>query len=149
MPKEKHKCVGKMRKTHGIGWNQCFNYAKVERDGKWYCGIHDPIAWAKRRADRDAMWEAEQKMKRDADSAISRRRVAERKACSSFSTEALESGAIKELVEAVDGAILGFETLDEQFLPKLEDKKLKHVHLVAMTIVRDLKAALAKLEEPK
>lgn len=25
-----------------VGFHQCFHEAKVERDGKWYCGVHDP-----------------------------------------------------------------------------------------------------------
>lgn len=48
----------------------CTHKAKVERDGKWYCGQHDPVArkekqdakYAKRRAEnvvRDARWRLE------------------------------------------------------------------------------------------
>jgi hypothetical protein len=30
----------------------CNNKGKVQRDGKWYCGVHDPIAKAERAANR-------------------------------------------------------------------------------------------------
>ena len=37
------------------GWpRKCSTRAKVERDGKWYCGIHDPVRVAAKRAERDA-----------------------------------------------------------------------------------------------
>ena len=144
MPKEKHQCDEKY--YHGHRAQRCPNNAKVERDGKWYCGIHDPVARRAKSKARFVEWDTKQKAINKVREENTRRGEAEEAACEGISTDALESGAIRELVEAVDGAILGFETLDEQFLPKLEDKKLKHVHLVAMTIVRDLKAALAKLE---
>lgn len=32
----------------------CGKPAKIERDGKWYCGIHDPVRVDTKRAERDA-----------------------------------------------------------------------------------------------
>lgn len=46
----------------GSGWNRtyapCGKPAKVDHDGKRYCGIHDPVKKAKKRADRDAKWDS-------------------------------------------------------------------------------------------
>lgn len=53
------------------GWHsrQCTRSAKVERDGKWYCGQHDPVAIeAKdkaRREKRDREWEEERKARKE------------------------------------------------------------------------------------
>ena len=38
---------------------QCARAGKVERDGKWYCKQHDPVAVAERKAERDRKWRAE------------------------------------------------------------------------------------------
>ncbi len=37
--------------------HQCGHKGKVERDGKWYCGIHDPVAVAKRDKEREDKWQ--------------------------------------------------------------------------------------------
>lgn len=44
--------------THGDVWRDypCSKNAKVERDGKWYCGTHDPVKVAERKAKRDAVY---------------------------------------------------------------------------------------------
>ena len=39
--------------------HMCSRNAKVERDGAWYCGIHDPEYVAKKREYQQAKWEAE------------------------------------------------------------------------------------------
>lgn len=39
--------------------SQCTRAGKVEREGKWYCRQHDPVAVAERRAKAQAKWEAE------------------------------------------------------------------------------------------
>jgi len=41
--------------------HMCSRNAKVERDGAWYCGIHDPEYVAKRNGERDAKWACKQK----------------------------------------------------------------------------------------
>lgn len=47
------------------GWHtwRCTNYAKVERNGQHYCGVHDPAKrearLAKEQADRDAYLQTE------------------------------------------------------------------------------------------
>lgn len=39
------------------GGSSCSLKAKVERDGKGYCTIHDPVRRAEKRAERDRKWE--------------------------------------------------------------------------------------------
>src|SRR5690606_6555200 len=54
---EKKMCV---KQNHGgAGWYPCGNRAKVERGGKWYCGVHDPVRLAKKMQERDAKWRRE------------------------------------------------------------------------------------------
>ncbi len=46
-----HKCEGSVRvDTNWPRYTPCNRPGKVERDGKWWCGIHDPLA---RQAKRD------------------------------------------------------------------------------------------------
>lgn len=35
-------CEGRV--WQGFRFLRCGNTVKVERDGKWYCGVHDPVA---------------------------------------------------------------------------------------------------------
>lgn len=37
---------------------RCTHNAKVERGGHYYCGVHDPVRVAEKRAKRDAGWRA-------------------------------------------------------------------------------------------
>lgn len=47
-------CGGKLR-----GWGQsCRRQATVERDGRHYCGTHDPVARKARQEERDTAWRA-------------------------------------------------------------------------------------------
>jgi hypothetical protein len=39
--------------------SRCSRAGKVERNGKPYCNLHDPVKVAEKRAARDAMWRAE------------------------------------------------------------------------------------------
>jgi hypothetical protein len=71
----------------------CRRRGKVDRDGKWYCGIHDPVRRKEKQDARDAAWRAKQEVHDKA----WRRRVAEAKACSGITTEDLESGVIGRL----------------------------------------------------
>lgn len=77
---EKHRCIGE---THppGIRFGiQCSKNAKVEREGKWYCGTHDPVAVKQKREARDLEWRekyaaerSEEQEKRNAKAEIERR----------------------------------------------------------------------------
>lgn len=59
---EKHPCSGLVWKSQGA-WGRhyaCSNPGKVERDGKWWCGTHDPERVADREEKRRRREEAEQ-----------------------------------------------------------------------------------------
>ena len=49
-------------RTRGDVWRDypCSKNAKVYRDGKWYCGIHDPVKVAEREAKRSAAYQKKQ-----------------------------------------------------------------------------------------
>lgn len=59
----KHTCCKKVGT-----WltSTCGRTAKANRDGKWFCGTHDPVAVAEKSAKRNVKWRA----KYDADKAI-------------------------------------------------------------------------------
>ena len=44
----------------------CGNKGKVQRDGKWYCGTHDPQKVVARRLKNEAKWQTETQVVRDA-----------------------------------------------------------------------------------
>ena len=52
-------CCG--RRWDGYHYRDCSKPAKVEVEGKHYCGIHNPIAIAEKQAKRDAKWAEERK----------------------------------------------------------------------------------------
>lgn len=56
---DKHQCCARV--TNETGWHdhQCIRNGKVERDGKWYCGQHDPIAVEQRDRKRRDIWRLE------------------------------------------------------------------------------------------
>ena len=43
---------------------RCHHEARIKRDGKWYCGIHDPGKKAPKIAERNARWDAEHEANR-------------------------------------------------------------------------------------
>ncbi len=47
------------RSWTGYDYSSCPHKAKVERNGQWYCGRHDPEAVAAKRKARHAKWDAE------------------------------------------------------------------------------------------
>ena len=40
------------------GWSCCAKPAKVDRDGKSYCEVHDPVRIAQKNLEREAVWQA-------------------------------------------------------------------------------------------
>lgn len=51
------RCVGQVwNPSGGFGGRfvQCHNLGRIERDGKKYCGVHDPAAKERREADRQS-----------------------------------------------------------------------------------------------
>ena len=68
------------------GPQRCSKRAKVERNGYWYCGIHDPVRLEEKQKARDEKWDKElkelcEKWRRD---------KAATALCKSASTEELE-----------------------------------------------------------
>ena len=48
------KCAERVYPSGSWCGHDCTKTVKVERDGKWYCGIHDPVKVAEKRAERAA-----------------------------------------------------------------------------------------------
>lgn len=65
----------------------CRNNASVEREGKWYCGIHDPEKIKKKREEQDKRWEEKYKER----SEYFNRRAAEKYYCKNLDTKYLEN----------------------------------------------------------
>lgn len=67
MSAPQHTCCYKIPRASGwrTVYEPCTRKGKVEREGKWYCGQHDPVARKERndkaRAEHDARWEAQRK----------------------------------------------------------------------------------------
>lgn len=59
---EKHKCCGQVYVPQSFhSFRPCDKSAKIERNGKWYCGLHDPEAKKARRAANDAKYSEKSK----------------------------------------------------------------------------------------
>lgn len=69
----------------------CRNKAKVNREGKWFCGTHDP-----ERPPTKAQIEAEEKRKRQQERW--NRELACRETCQGVPTEELKPGLLAELI---------------------------------------------------
>lgn len=78
--KEKHQCCGQIWQNYH--YSSCSRNGKVERDGKWYCGTHDPVAVEEKSKKRDAIfeakWAAENKACRDKEESRIRLQLATR-----------------------------------------------------------------------
>ncbi len=64
---EKKLCCG--HTSDRLGIYACTKKAKFEREGKWYCGIHDPVARSEKSEARFEKWKAEYQEKEKALSA--------------------------------------------------------------------------------
>lgn len=92
------KCVGLVRSSGNYWSHPCGKLAKVERNGKWYCGLHDPVPKAERTKKRGpSVWE--QRL-----GAQTRERA----------RQAARDQALRELVEAA-------KAIREDFPPGLEE----------------------------
>lgn len=75
------RCCEKVFDGMSIRGHQCTRNGKVERNGNWYCGQHDPEAAKARREAQNAKWqaeraaEAEKRRARDAEAAEQKRRA--------------------------------------------------------------------------
>lgn len=59
MNKIEHKCCGTVWPAGAFRSYPCSRNAKVERDGKWYCGTHDPVAVAAKQSSKKELRERE------------------------------------------------------------------------------------------
>jgi uncharacterized Zn finger protein (UPF0148 family) len=53
------ECCARVWQTGRFRSAPCAKPPKVERDGKWFCAIHDPIRIEERNKAREAKWDAE------------------------------------------------------------------------------------------
>jgi len=81
------KCQGRVLGSGGWHSYQCGNKPKVERDGKLYCGVHDPIRLQKKREEKQKEWKEEYRKK---EAIWDRRRIME-KYFEGVSTEEIEN----------------------------------------------------------
>ena len=65
MAKEKHQCCQTYYKSHWQPDYLCESNAKYERDGKWYCGHHDPVAIAEKNRKRKEAFKAQFQARED------------------------------------------------------------------------------------
>jgi len=76
-------------------YNQCSRKGVIEREGRWYCKQHDPVAVEKRREKEQDKFDAKMKVRMEEQ----RRAAAIKKACDGVSTEELETLSVKELLK--------------------------------------------------
>ncbi len=69
-----HVCKAKIRVGAGFHRQSCNKTAKVEHDGQWYCGTHDPVKCKARSDARHAKWLADHNA-RHADRLAARQRL--------------------------------------------------------------------------
>lgn len=50
----------------GWSWYKCAKNAKFEREGKWYCGTHDPVRVEARRKEREDKYKSQAELERQA-----------------------------------------------------------------------------------
>ncbi|KKN03617.1 hypothetical protein LCGC14_1106050, partial [marine sediment metagenome] len=62
--KQVQKCAGRIWRNYGYGY--CLSKGKIERSGKYYCGLHDPERVTERRAKRRAIRDARYKRRYEA-----------------------------------------------------------------------------------
>lgn len=91
---ENQKCSAAVYDS--LAWRSklCGKPGKVEHEGKWYCGVHNP---ARLQAIRD---KTEQKYRERSEAACKRfeRKAAEHWACEGVATELLTPGLLKKLL---------------------------------------------------
>lgn len=95
------KCCECAHDNYGVSFHPCTRNASIVRNGKPYCKQHDPERLAEQNRIRQAKWDAERKARNEE----YRRRDAEKAACTGIPTEALESGAVRKLIDGVSNCI--------------------------------------------
>ena len=83
---ESHTCEKRIFSTYTRSSCKCGKNAKVERNGKWYCGIHDPIKIKERDDNKMVEYKERVQIRKNE----RRRQTAEHNYCKNLSTEYLE-----------------------------------------------------------
>lgn len=133
----KHQCVEMVGHSYpgilGTDFSRCTCEGAVERNGKWYCKRHDPVAVAAREDASAAKWQA----KIDADTAAYHRRAVETKACEGVSTEVLENLNLKALIEAARLTLIAIEQMRSNPITAYElslaDKAIRSLRELGIT----------------
>jgi hypothetical protein len=92
-----HRCEARIQardRHERIHPRTCSNGGVVERDDKWFCKLHDPVAIKQ----KDEAKNVEQEMAHKAFQEQIHRISAENKACKDIPTKALEEGIIQEMI---------------------------------------------------
>ena len=58
---DNNRCSASVHNGFGVSFHQCFNKARVTRDGKGFCVIHDPVYVEARRKKLQAKWAEQDK----------------------------------------------------------------------------------------
>lgn len=99
-PEDTTRCIERVWKGRGQIPSQCQRKRRYGKDGL-YCKQHDPERVEARRKVQDEKWQAELKTSKEKH----RRKAACFNACENISTEALESGVVREMLEALKANI--------------------------------------------
>jgi uncharacterized Zn finger protein (UPF0148 family) len=104
MTKEKQKCSEIVWPAGAFRGHQCHNSAKIQRDGKWFCGTHDPVAVIEKRDKKNAEFRAEvaARQKLQSEAAAKRNEQERRAAC------------FPELLEALKLALQALEAIGDE-----------------------------------
>ena len=73
---DNNRCSASVHNDVGVSFHQCFRKAKVTRDGKGFCGIHDPVHVKAKDEKLRAKWKAEDEARRKVRDAKERRQEA-------------------------------------------------------------------------
>ena len=112
--KEKKQCEEQI--YDNIVWHphQCTNNAKAERDGKWYCSIHDPVKIMERQKTRDK--KQDEKM-------------------AAFRKQYRLTAAAPDLYEATGGLLsIVYEMQELDFIPPWNDEEARIITHAAAAI---------------
>jgi hypothetical protein len=104
MSNPQSKCSAMVYSIGNWRATECGNKGKVERDGKWFCGTHDPVAQALKRSLRDKQWETERAAQSKAD-ALTYAAPDLLKACKAAAKLMSDWGIIGEEVDECNAAI--------------------------------------------
>jgi uncharacterized Zn finger protein (UPF0148 family) len=130
MTENKHTCQARFYSQWSSTPSTCNKTAKMEHEGKHYCGIHDPVKKQAKRDEKHKEWndryEASKKAREEAEA---RKKLGEE---SIAKVEVLQS-AVRELVWFLDEMITQ-QTLDkgtgadfgDDFMQKLKALRAKH-----------------------